>query len=210
MKYLPPYSPDLNPIEQVFAKLKALLRKATERTVDKLWQAIGLIMNQFHPDECLNYFNNSCYVSRAIICYLRTGVLLESRRLAVTVVPETMPTPYSEDLRLRVVNAVENGKTTREVATLFQVSSSFVSNIHQCWKQKGHVHAKQIGGYRRAFLEPYEDAIKAQLSDHPSMTLKELQSWLANEQGLSLSISAIDKFVRQKLGYRYKKNRVRQ
>jgi len=59
--------------------------------------------------------------ARAISCYLRTGVLLESRRLAVTVVPETMPTPYSEDLRLRVVNAVENGKTTREVATLFQV-----------------------------------------------------------------------------------------
>jgi len=149
-------------------------------------------------------------LARAIICYLKTGILLESRRLAITVVPETMPTPYSEDLRLRVVNAVENGKTTREVATLFQVSSSFVSNIHQCWKQKGHVHAKQIGGYRRAFLEPYEDAIKAQLSDHPSMTLKELQSWLTNEQGLSISISAIDKFIRQKLGYRYKKNRVRQ
>jgi len=55
------------------------------------------------------------------------------------------------------------------------------------------------------FLEPYEDAIKAQLSDHPSMTLKELQSWLESEQGLSISISAIDKFVRQKLGYRYKK-----
>lgn len=53
-------------------------------------------------------------------------------------------------------------------------------------------------------------AIKAPLSAHPSMTLKELQTWLANEQGLTISISAIDKFVRQKLGYRYKKNRVRQ
>ncbi|WP_442919737.1 transposase [Methylobacter sp.] len=63
MKYLPPYSPDLNPIEQVFAKLKALLRKAAERTVDQLWQAIGQIMDQFHSDECLNYFNNSGYVS---------------------------------------------------------------------------------------------------------------------------------------------------
>jgi transposase len=89
-----------------------------------------------------------------------------------------MPTPYSEDLRLRVVNAVENGKTTREVARLFQVSSSFVSNVHQCWQQAGHVHPKQIGGYRRAILEPYEQALKAQLSDHPSMTLKELQAWL--------------------------------
>ncbi|MGZ5055405.1 MAG: IS630 family transposase [Methylobacter sp.] len=61
LKYLPPYSPDLNPIEQVFAKLKALLRKAAERTYDKLWQAIGQIMDQFHPDECLNYFKNSGY-----------------------------------------------------------------------------------------------------------------------------------------------------
>jgi len=121
-----------------------------------------------------------------------------------------MPSPYSEDLRLRVVNAVENGKTTREVAAQFQVSSSFVSHVHQCWQQTGHVHPKQIGGYRRAFLEPYEQALKAQLADHPSMTLKELQSWLESEQGLSLSLSAIDKFVRQKLGYRYKKNRGRQ
>lgn len=121
-----------------------------------------------------------------------------------------MPTPYSEDLRLRVVHAVESGKSTREVAKLFQVSSSFVSDIHQCWKQTGHVHAKPIGGYRRAVLEPYEDVIKAQLTDHPSMTLKELQSWLDREQSLRLSISAIDKFLRHKLGYRYKKKRGRQ
>lgn len=116
-----------------------------------------------------------------------------------------MPTPYSEDLRLHVVNAVESRKSTREVATLFQVSSSFVSAIHLCWKQKGHVHAKHIGGYRRAVLEPYEDAIKVQLADKPSMTLRELQFWLESEQSLSLSISAIDKFLRQQLGYRYKK-----
>ncbi len=121
-----------------------------------------------------------------------------------------MPSPYSEDLRQRVVNAVESGKTTREVSSLFQVSPAFVSIIYRRWRQAGHVHPKPIGGYRRAFLEPYEDAIKAQLADHPSMTLKELQTWLANEQSLSISLSAIDKFVRQKLGYRYKKNRGRQ
>jgi transposase len=61
IKYLPTYSPDLNPIEQVFAKLKALLRKAAERTYDKLWQAIGQIMDQFQADECLNYFKNAGY-----------------------------------------------------------------------------------------------------------------------------------------------------
>jgi transposase len=63
LKYLPPYSPDLNPIEQVFAKLKALLRQAAERTVDQLWQRLGEILNQVQAEECLNFFRNSGYVS---------------------------------------------------------------------------------------------------------------------------------------------------
>ena len=60
--YLPPYSPDLNPIEQAFAKLKALLRTAAARTVDTLWSAIGLSLSAFSPDECANYFANAGYV----------------------------------------------------------------------------------------------------------------------------------------------------
>lgn len=59
--YLPPYSPDLNPIEQAFAKLKALLRKASARTVDDLWQAIANLIDSFPPEECANYFRNSGY-----------------------------------------------------------------------------------------------------------------------------------------------------
>jgi transposase len=54
--YLPPYSPDFNPIENAFAKLKALLRNAAERTVDGLWTAIARIVDLFIPDECRNYF----------------------------------------------------------------------------------------------------------------------------------------------------------
>jgi transposase len=54
--YLPPYSPDLNPIEQAFAKYKALLRKAAERTVESLWQTIGRIADLFSPAECRNFF----------------------------------------------------------------------------------------------------------------------------------------------------------
>lgn len=54
--YLPPYSPDFNPIENAFAKLKAQLRKAAERTVDGLWRAIGRILDTFTPAECRNYF----------------------------------------------------------------------------------------------------------------------------------------------------------
>jgi transposase len=121
-----------------------------------------------------------------------------------------MPTPYSEDLRLRIVMAVESGKTTREVGTHYQVSPGFVSKVHQLWKNTGGVQSKPIGGYRRTLLEPYEAPIKEQLANSPSMTLKELQNWLENEQNISVSISAIDKFVRHKLGYRYKKNRCRQ
>jgi transposase len=59
--YLPPYSPDLNPIEMMFSKLKALLRKAKERTVDKLWDRIGAILGEFNSPECSNYFSHHGY-----------------------------------------------------------------------------------------------------------------------------------------------------
>lgn len=59
--YLPPYSPDLNPIEMAFAKIKALLRKAAERTIDRLWDKIGEILGAFPPSECANYFKHAGY-----------------------------------------------------------------------------------------------------------------------------------------------------
>lgn len=62
LRYLPPYSPDLNPIEQVFAKLKALLRTAATRTVDALWHAIGQALDAFSPAECANYLTHAGYV----------------------------------------------------------------------------------------------------------------------------------------------------
>ena len=61
--YLPPYSPDLNPIEQMFAKLKPLLRKAATRTRDALWTMIGRLLTAFSPAECRNYLENSGYAS---------------------------------------------------------------------------------------------------------------------------------------------------
>ena len=61
LMFLPPYSPDFNPIEQVFAKIKALLRKAAARTVDALEAAIASALDAFLPDECANYFTNSGY-----------------------------------------------------------------------------------------------------------------------------------------------------
>jgi putative transposase len=59
--FLPPYSPDLNPIEQVFAKLKSILRKVKARTVDALWTAIGELLSDFTPDECGNYIRHCGY-----------------------------------------------------------------------------------------------------------------------------------------------------
>jgi transposase len=59
--FLPPYSPDLNPIEMAFAKLKAHLRAKAIRTIDALWQAIGDICNLFSPTECRNYFTAAGY-----------------------------------------------------------------------------------------------------------------------------------------------------
>ena len=60
---LPPYSPDLNPIEQVFAKLKALLRNAGERTLEATWRRIGGLLGHFTPVECANYLTNAGYAS---------------------------------------------------------------------------------------------------------------------------------------------------
>jgi transposase len=58
---LPPYSPDMNPIEMAFAKLKTLLRQAPERTRDGLWRRIGALLDQFTPEECNNYFQAAGY-----------------------------------------------------------------------------------------------------------------------------------------------------
>jgi transposase len=59
--FLPPYSPDLNPIEQVFSKLKHLMRKASERSVEATWRRIGTLLDRFPPAECSRYFVNSGY-----------------------------------------------------------------------------------------------------------------------------------------------------
>lgn len=59
--FLPPYSPDFNPIEKAFSRLKAMLRKAAERTVSGLWALIGKLVDLFQPNECANYFSSCGY-----------------------------------------------------------------------------------------------------------------------------------------------------
>lgn len=63
LMYLPPYSPDLNPIELAFSKLKTLLRKSAERNIEALWHRIGELTDQFGPHECLNYFRHCGYTA---------------------------------------------------------------------------------------------------------------------------------------------------
>ena len=63
LRYLPPYSPDFNPIEKLFSKLKALLRRAAKRSTDALWQEIGELLTTISPNECKNYFASSGYIS---------------------------------------------------------------------------------------------------------------------------------------------------
>ena len=60
---LPPYSPDMNPIEMAFAKLKTLLRQDPQRTRDDLWNRIGELLDRFTPDECANYFRAAGYAN---------------------------------------------------------------------------------------------------------------------------------------------------
>jgi len=62
IRYLPPYSPDLNPIEKLFAKLKTLLRRAATHSVEALWDQVGALLDHFSPQECSNYFSSSGYV----------------------------------------------------------------------------------------------------------------------------------------------------
>ena len=61
LRYLPPYSPDFNPIENDFSKLKAFLRKAAARTIDDLWNAIRDALDIFTPDDCANFFTAAGY-----------------------------------------------------------------------------------------------------------------------------------------------------
>jgi transposase len=61
LRYLPPYSPDYNPIEQVFAKFKTLLRKTAARTMDTLWDACGSLLDQFAAAECERYIRHAGY-----------------------------------------------------------------------------------------------------------------------------------------------------
>ncbi len=80
--YIPAYSPDLNPIEQLFAKLKALLRKAAARTRDELWDIIGFLLDAFTPAERRNFLENASYAFNS------EGEVHDDRRACHVQVPD--------------------------------------------------------------------------------------------------------------------------
>ena len=87
--YLPPYSPDLNPIEQVFAKLKALLRRAAKRSITDLWKQIGQLLDEFSAQECRNYLRNSGYATRsdaALVMFFPPLTVIQVWKSASTIV----------------------------------------------------------------------------------------------------------------------------
>jgi transposase len=78
--FLPPYSPDFNPIENAFSKLKAMLRGRAERKIDALWDALGALISRFTPDECANYFKAAGYdpVSKDLLEKARLKRIVEA------------------------------------------------------------------------------------------------------------------------------------
>ena len=91
--YLPPYSPDLNPIEMAFAKLKALLRKAAERTVDALWDTIGQTLDTFTPQERQNYFVAAGYEPESIESALEACLGSAAHLKSIPIIAANASTP---------------------------------------------------------------------------------------------------------------------
>ena len=82
LRYLPPYSPDLNPIENLYSKLKWLIRSEAARTVKDLWNAIGKLIDKFSPSECLNYIINAGYRIKKRERYTKSSSALARLRVS--------------------------------------------------------------------------------------------------------------------------------
>jgi putative transposase len=105
-----------------------------------------------------------------------------------------MTKPYSEDLRERIVRAVEAGDSRNAVAKRFAVSVSFVVKLMQRWRQQGSVKPDQYGGWRKASLAPHADRVRALVAARCDVTIKELCALLAAE-GIAAKRSTLGDFL---------------
>ena len=118
-----------------------------------------------------------------------------------------MTRPYSNDLRERVVGAVQAGASCRSVAARFGVAVSTVVKWSQRYRRTGSVAPGKVGGHRRPVLEPHRDFIVERISQEPHLTLHGLKDELA-VRGIRVSHNTVWQFLRRE-GLRFKKNAVR-
>ena len=119
-----------------------------------------------------------------------------------------MASPYSEDLRTRVVRAVEAGASRRSTAGKFEVSISFVINLVQRWRQTGELSAKPMGGTKEYALARHEALVRGMVAREPDITLDELRTRLAGE-GVAVGRTSICRFL-DAIGLTRKKRRFMQ
>jgi len=118
-----------------------------------------------------------------------------------------MTRPYSNDLRERVVAAVEAGESTRAVAERFGIAVSSVVKWHQRYRATGSIAPARMGGYRRRVLEPHRAFIRERIAQIPHLTLLKLKDELA-ARGVQVSPNTIWVFLKRE-GLSFKKNTVR-
>jgi transposase len=120
-----------------------------------------------------------------------------------------MGRPYSDDLRERIVEAVEGGRSRREAAKIFGVSPSCAVKLYRRWRETGGVHPARLGAPKRCKLDAVDEWLLALVEAEPDITLGGIQARLARERSLSASIGAIWNFFdRHEISF--KKNAARQ
>jgi transposase len=118
-----------------------------------------------------------------------------------------MPRAYAQDLRIRVVRAVDGGMSARGAARLFAVAASTAIKWVQCWRESGRVAARPRGGGRRRALDEQAAWLLALAANEPDLTLAEIRERLA-ERGVVVGIASIWRFLARN-GLSFKKNRAR-
>ena len=119
-----------------------------------------------------------------------------------------MPKPYSQDLRVRVIGAVEDGSSARAAGRLFGVSESTSIKWTAQWRRTGSVAAKRMGGYKRSPLDAHAEVVLGLVADRPDLTVEEIRAELRG-RGIRTGRGSVWRFfVRH--GISFKKNRARQ
>ena len=119
-----------------------------------------------------------------------------------------MPRPYSQDLRDRVVGAVEAGSSARSAARVFGVSASTAVKWIQRWRRTGSVAAKRMGGYVRSPLDDHAALVLGLIAERPDLTIEEVRAALQG-RGIGAGHGSVWRFF-DRHGIRFKKNRARQ